>query len=233
MSPRRLIRFSLLACAWVFILYPQDAVYAYQVSCGGVSFQAKTITSVFGEARPSVIPGTKTTYTGVPNRFHMGIDIQDQCKCANPADLSTCPSVEAIRGGTVIDLGGEVPGCSPQAKDCIRIQDSAGHAFDYIHVSPIVNDGDSVNAGNPIGTIDAANHLHLDDVDLSAGVKRNPETNGLDFFDSNVPQFDTITVGGVTADLIPIDDDTLSPLSPSSQGETFLSPLFRGYGEPT
>ena len=123
----------------------------------------------------------------------------------------------------------------------IRVQGQ--HTFDYIHVNILSSicdsSGNVVNASvNPtasIGTINNQNHLHLDQLQTINGVTYdiNPETNGLEFNDSDTPQFDTITVGGVTADLIPIDDDTLSPLSPSSQGETFLSPLFRGYGEPT
>ena len=207
-------------------LFAPRGVMAYQVLCSTVAvlntglpiaswpqpipFSVTKIFSVFGEARPS---GSATNpYVGVPQRFHMGTDVGNNCAQGH--------DVGAIYGGTVIEIKGNVPGCAVGA-NCIRIQDSAGHAFDYIHVIPAPNNNISVgvvvNAGQAIGTIDAANHLHLDDVNLAASMKVNPETNGLEFSDSDTPHWDTITVGGIISSLIPVDANTAQPLILSAQ----------------
>ena len=110
-------------------------------------------------------------------------------------------------------LGAEVPGCT--GPDCVRIKDSTGHAFDYIHVywkSASLYDGEPINPGQAIGYIDLENHLHLDDVNLGTGFKQNPETNGLDFADGDSPQWDSILVGNVDASLIPVDAGSGQPL---------------------
>ena len=210
----------------------------YQVNCGtNGPFTATQITSVFGEARPP-IGISNTGYVGPAGRFHKGVDIVNNC-AANAL-------VFPIEAGIVTNCLGFKNG-KPTSDSGIRVQGQ--HTFDYIHVNILssicdsngnvvnasVNPMTSIGAIIPLGTNGASSHLHLDQLQTINGVTYdiNPETNGLDFSDSDVPQFDMITVGGVTAGLIPIDDDTLSPLSPSSQGETFLSPLFRGYGEPT
>ncbi|MHB2026783.1 MAG: M23 family metallopeptidase [Elusimicrobiota bacterium] len=179
------------------------------------SFPASQITSVFGEGRPAT--GT-TPYP--PTYFHFGTDIGNNC--------ATNHTVGAIFSGIVRYIGPEVPGCASTYQDCIRIQDSSGRAFDYIHVVPAqsIADGVQVSAGQAIGYIDNENHLHLDEVDVTNGIKVNPETNGLEFSDADYPAFDsemglyetqipTPEGGTVSGDIIPV--------VPGSAGEIALN----------
>jgi len=183
---------------------------AYQVNCGdGESDQitVQSITSVLGEARP---PCSGSGCPRVPTTFHTGTDI---------ADCQTGFSVFAIEAGTITLSQG---GVDRQANNWeIRIQSSDGkHAFDYVHLDgsalpAYVAVGSTITAGQLIGKIigppSTGNHLHLNDVDLSATpvVKRNPETSGyqgsLDFTDESIPDFSNLTLGGgALGDIVPI-----------------------------
>jgi len=174
------------------------------------SFQSSSFPAVFGEGRCSggTPPGVCANGAS-PDRFHFGIDIQGG---SGALYCVKSHAVYAIRGGVV--SVGNFPGC--QAGDCIRIVDSPGrHAFDYIHVVPLVVNKQSVNAGDPIGYIDSRNHLHLDDVDLSHGIKVNPEVGAelgsLDFSDADSPNLPDIPTAildsngnSVVDDIIPV-----------------------------
>ncbi len=154
-----------------------------------------------GEARNSTAQGEYL-------RFHAGVDIADTL-CG--ADGNT---VGAIYAGVVIATGTDVPGCTGVA--CVRIQDSASHAFDYIHVdwAGYVSERQSVVANQIIGTIAVPlpllPHLHLNDVDLANGVKLNPQrVAALDFVDTQTPIPVPITMSGsnnviLSESLIPI-----------------------------
>lgn len=158
-------------------------VSAYQVSCNGDPFQVQYLSSVIGEARPAEVGPQPAT------RFHNGVDIP-ACRDGQ--------TVEAIEGGTV-------QAC-PIEGSCLRIRNASGHAFDYVHIQPIVSIGTTVAAGDPIGTV-PGNHLHLNEI--QDVVKVNPQRPGaLDFVDGDVPQFANTTVGGVTHMVIPIKEYT-------------------------
>lgn len=75
---------------------------------------------------------------------------------------------------------------------------STGRAFDYVHVIPSVSEGQTVTAGQQIGTIqlaaDDGNHLHLDERPSSLTPLVNPQTTGrLEWSENDPPQFsDTV-----------------------------------------
>lgn len=137
---------------------------------------AQDISSVLGEPRPS------NSAEGL--RFHQGTDI---------ADCKGNYTVGAIEAGTA-----EQPPLSVCAtgSDCVRIDDGNGHAFDYIHVALLISLPSHVVAGQTIGTIDASDHLHLNDVDVTGGFDDNAQRpSALQFLDSGVPQFVPATGG--------------------------------------
>ena len=192
----------------------------YQVDCSGNTppspnpFLATQITSVLGEARKA---GAQSVgpFPAPVVRFHKGVDITNFC--GSPGGETVYP----IEAGTVIaclDIGTPEEG--------IRVQGQ--HIFDYIHVniSTTICDsaGNIVNASVfptasigtiiPLGTNGQSSHLHLDQLETIGGVLYdiNPETNGLDFSDTDSPQWDSITVGNVDASLIPVDAGSGQPL---------------------
>ena len=181
--------------------------WAYQVNCNQASFTAQKISSVFGELRPATAAGVNAQ-GNASARFHTGTDIAD---CGGNA------VVGAIEDG---HLQGD-PVCGTDglpANDCeVLVVNTAGtHRFDYIHLTPTsvadLSDGDTVYMGNPVGNVDPnEGHLHLNDVDLASGFKKNPQGYGtpnqptdLLFSPPPEPQFVPTTVGGVTGSVIPI-----------------------------
>ena len=203
MGPKKSLVATLVfaAAAW------SPHAWAYQVNCNQESLTAQKISSVFGELRPATAAGVNAQ-GNASARFHTGADI---------ADCGGNDVVGAIEDGHVQGA----PICGKDglpANDCevLVVNTARTHRFDYIHLTPTsvadLSDGDTVYMGNPIGNVDPnEGHLHLNDVDLTSGFKKNPlgfgtpnETTDLLFSAPPMPQFVPTTIGGVTGSVIPI-----------------------------
>lgn len=180
-------------------IFPQQS-FAYEPNCNG-QFEPTVITSVFDEPRASSSTPT------VPNRFHAGVDIVQQCA---PGAV-----VGAIEGGNVSTVNAY---CRSGTVNCVRVTNpTTGHAFDYEHVlwTGYVTSTMTVVQGQALGVIGGTqgNHLHLNEIikNGSLSTRINPQFSGhLLFTDADRPTFVAVTVGAVTDKIILIKSGTES-----------------------
>lgn len=185
---------------------------AYLVSCSTDTtqtphtFTATEINGVFGELRMTT--GNK--------RFHAGTDIGNSCATGHWAF--------PIEAGEVIATQSS---CGAPIR-CIRVRGtSTGRIFDYVHVDYTVTAlgvGSQVTVNTPLGTIQPGgsptwgNHLHLNQITSGFGFaapyyRVNAQFPiRLTFTDSDLPAFDTFSLGAVTnRSVIVTEDGTTTP----------------------
>jgi hypothetical protein len=128
-------------------------------------------------------------------RFHGGVDI-DECA---PGDRM---NVFSILSGKR-----ETPTVCVSGSTCVRIRDSATHAFDYEHLNvstttlPAVNSTTTIPAGTFLGTVQGGSSLHLQEAIGIAGTayRFNPQRpNALDFDHSGSPTFTLTSISGAS-----------------------------------
>lgn len=193
MNVRSRLESCIASASLLLIAMPSSATY--QVYCGTSQSQVTSISSVFGEARPSSAPGFRY-------RFHTGVDLPAQCPDGT--------SVKAIKAGTVQF----VPECATSDQDkCRRVLAADGTTFDYIHLDPttVISTGGSVGFGAFVGTV-LNGPLHLAETYTLGGTRYaiNPQRTGaLDFIDNDTIATKLLTVGPVTDSVIPIVESAL------------------------
>lgn len=132
----------------ILLISASSANAAYSVRCNGADVASASINSVLGEPRPGG--------SGSMTRFHGGVDI---AQCPEGA------TVQAIYAGTVTLTG--VTSCT--SGTCVRVTDSATHAFEYEHLDSISVSPGFIAAGTTLGVVTSSEVLHLQETVVIAG----------------------------------------------------------------
>ncbi len=185
--------------------------YSYQIHINNsgtdIIGPATSLSSVFGEARPSTTKdanGNTITYVGVPNRFHKGVDITavngNPIIPIDPNNPQVIPTrIYSIEDGAVsgICLTSNVSCAGLKGSNAyVKVQSLAdpNRTFVYVHITPdpSISVGEIVTTTMTIGTT-LLTHLHLNQVETISGVAYdlNPLTNGLEFSDPDLSAFDS------------------------------------------
>lgn len=124
---------------------PPEARADYRARCAGSEVATAAIISTFGEPRDPESEGPM-------ERFHGGVDIA-QCIAGS--------TVESIFAGT-ISPPSACKSTATASMVCIRVLESNGRAFDYVHLTSITRvAGSTVGVGEFLGYVQTGFTLHL------------------------------------------------------------------------